>query len=174
MDYLFILHYNTDAERKRIDYAIERWGNTSTIRKLRGSTFIFSGDNVEPFIEDLYSRIHLPERSLEIYRVDKYYTEIDISVRTLIYDEKEDSETIQKFLKYLMSKINANYEYSNEGMMVYTVPSKKGRAKILIEQLNHKGGLTKISIEGYGDVVDYLADKINYEMNIFYGVGLLE
>ena len=51
--------YESDTERKRIDYAIERWKEKTDIVKPKGTTIIFKGANIDKFLDDLYSRIEI-------------------------------------------------------------------------------------------------------------------
>ncbi|HID43090.1 MAG TPA: hypothetical protein EYP30_04815, partial [Archaeoglobaceae archaeon] len=61
MGYLLILSYESDAERKRIDYAIERWRTKLRVNKPKGAVVILDGgeEELNRFIEDLFSRIEL-------------------------------------------------------------------------------------------------------------------
>ena len=52
--FLLILDYETDAERKRIDYAIERWQNKLKISKPKGTIIVIDGKQ-----EQILSLIHI-------------------------------------------------------------------------------------------------------------------
>lgn len=176
MEYLLILNYESDAERKRIDYTIERWKGKIDIKKPKGAVIILRGEESEfnRFIEDLFSRVEFepnkgPESKVEVYLLEKYRPEVEKRVQRLSYESTESSEVVRKFLDYLMAKLNASYEYSSGISKVYTAYTKKGQARIDVRI--EEGGVTRITIliEGYGEVVKFLAGKIDYEIKTFLG-----
>ncbi|MEA2014401.1 MAG: hypothetical protein U9N38_03740 [Thermodesulfobacteriota bacterium] len=169
MECLLIVDYRSDAERKRIDYAIERWGDKAEIKKPRGATILFKGSNIDEFTEDLYSRLDIEEDRVEIYGIERYSPDIEKQVKKLIYESGEESGVIEKFIIYIMNKINASYEYSTDITKCYTAYTKKGQANI--EILLKRNELTRavISVSGYGDAVDFVADRIDDEMKVFLG-----
>jgi len=176
MGYMLILSYESDAERKRIDYAIERWRTKLRINKPKGTVIILDSneEGFNKFIEDLFSRIELepdkkPESKIEIYRIEKIIPEVEKRKKMLCYEADENVETIWKFLNYLMAKINASYEYSIESAKIYTAYTKKGQAKIEIRVEKRERVKITVIIEGYGGVVDFLARKMNEEIKTFLG-----
>jgi len=67
--YMLVLDYESDAERKRIDYAIERWQNKLKISKPKGTIIIIDGrqDKIDEFVEDLCSRLEGSEKKVRIH-----------------------------------------------------------------------------------------------------------
>ena len=62
-----------------------------------------------------------------------------------------------------MAKLNVSFQYDTEYSRIYISHTKKGQARIDIRA----GNDVMIVIEGYGDVVDFLADKIDEEMRLW-------
>jgi len=180
MELLLILNYQSDAERKRIDYAIERWKNKINIKKPKGTTILVKCDerDFNKFIEDLFSRLELdpndpdksPKNKVETYLIEKYEPEIEMKTKLLKYKTYEKREVVERFLDYLMAKINAAYEYSTEFSKIYTAYTKKGQARLELRiKCNKEKTEINILIEGYGEVVKFLSDKIDYEIKTFLG-----
>lgn len=177
MEYLFIIDYGSDAERKRIDYTIERWSDKAKIKKPKGSVLLFEGPDVDEFIEDLYSRLDSDAGKVEAYGVEPYEPAVEKQSRKLVYESSEPFEAVQSFLNYLMSKLGASFEYSTENASYYTAYTKKGQAQLEIRWVGCTCGNREvernlrfvISVEGYGNVVDFIADRLDEEMNIFLG-----
>ncbi|MFO7966090.1 MAG: hypothetical protein R6U44_00630 [Archaeoglobaceae archaeon] len=176
MEHLLILNYDSDAERKRFDYATERWKNKIKIKKPRGALVILDGDDneISKFVEDIFSRIELepdenPSDKVKIYKLEEYEPEVGKKTKRLSYESKEDEKTINRFVDYLMAKLNGSYEYSTGTAKIYTVYTKKGQARL--EYNISKKELTRavISIEGYGEVVDFIAKKVDDEIGTFLG-----
>jgi len=176
MGYLLVLSYESDAERKRIDYAIERWRTKLRVNKPKGAVVILDGDeeDLSRFIEDLFSRIELdlnesPESKVEVYKIEKFSPEVEKKAKRLYYETDENVETVGRFLDYLMAKINASYEFSSGMAKIYTAYTKKGQARIEIRIERREKARITILIEGYGEVVDFLAGKMNEEIKTFLG-----
>jgi len=170
--YLLILDYETDAERKRIDYAIERWQDKLFVKKPKGAIIMVDGkkEKVEEFIEDLCARLEKSEKKLGVYEIKEFKPKIEKGIKSLEYETKENVEFVKKFLDYLMTKLNASYEYGSKIGKVYKVYTKKGQAILEIVVQNKENGCNiKINIEGYGSVVDFISDKINNEIKTFLG-----
>lgn len=197
MEYLFTIDYSSDAERKRIDYTIERWSDRAEVRKPKGAVLLFKGSesDVDEFIEDLFSRLDLEAGKVGIYRVEPYESTVEKQKRELAYESSERFEALQSFLNYLMSKFGASFEYSTENTSHYTAYTKKGQASIEIcwlgcscgeepegaefeeeeglggESLESPCSLLRfiIRVEGYGNAVDFIAERLDEEMSIFLG-----
>ena len=170
--FLLILDYETDAERKRIDYAIERWQNKLKISKPKGTIIVIDGkqDRIDEFVEDLCSRLEKSEEKVKIHRISKYAPEIEKNVKTIAYQTKEQRDFLEKFIDYLMAKLSASYEYSSKIGKVYKVYTKKGQAKLeIVLRDRGEGTDVNIAIDGYGEVVDFISAKIDNEMNTFLG-----
>ena len=54
MEYLLVVDYHSDAERKRIDATIDRWKSKKDVRKERGVAFLERDEVIEDFLQDLY------------------------------------------------------------------------------------------------------------------------
>ena len=165
-----MLDYGTDAERKRIDYAIERWQDKLKIKKPKGTILVIDGkqERIDEFVEDISARVENSEEKVKIYKIKSYTPEIEKHIRKISYQTTEQKDFIEKFVNYLMAKLSASYEYGSKIGKVYKVYTKKGQAKLDIAlQSKEEGTNITIAIDGYGDVVDFISDKIDNEMNIF-------
>jgi len=170
--YLLIVEYETDAERKRIDYTIEKWQKDLKIKKPKGTIIVAEGNKeiVNKFMEDLCARLERSEKKIEAYKIEIYNPKIEKNVKRLIYETKEDKKYVKKFMDYLMTKLSASYQYKSQIGKVYKAYTKKGQANMEVS-IKNKNDTTNITItlEGYGDVVDFLANKIDVEMQTFLG-----
>ncbi|WP_456467812.1 hypothetical protein [Archaeoglobus sp.] len=168
MPYLLIINYGSDAERKRIDYAIERWREKLKIRKPKGAIAILDGDkeDFETFFEDLLSRIELKggtEGKVEIYTIEEFEPDVEKREKVLTFSIPDKGKGwVEGVIQSLMAKINASYEFTSPTGKVYTAYTKKGQARV--EVISAKDGKLIISIEGYGKVVDFISKKIEKEM----------
>ena len=170
--FLLILDYESDAERKRIDYAIERFHKRLIISKPKGTIILIDGkqDRIDEFIEDLCSRLEESEKKVKVHKISEYEPEIEKNVKKISYKTKEKRDFIEKFIDYLMAKISASFEYNSNVGKVYKLYTKKGQANLeIIMRDESEGTDLTIAIDGYGDVVDFIKNKIDIEMSTFLG-----
>lgn len=109
--------------------------------------------------------------------MEPYELAVEKQNRKLIYESSERFESVQSFLNYLTSKLGASFEYSTYNASYYTTYTKNGQARIEIRGVGCTCGNIEeerslrfvISIKGYGEVVDFVADKVDEEMSILLG-----
>lgn len=169
MQHLIILDYRSDAERKRIDYTIEKWSAKAnlSISKPKGVVVLFEGDDFHEFLEDIYSRIESGVNPPQIYSLEESTPVVEKRERRLTFTTDQSADTVQNFINYLLAKQNAAFEYSDGTRKIYTARTRKGHVQVTIHIEREKEVRCQMSIEGYGDVVDFIAGRIEDEMNVF-------
>ncbi|WP_292460405.1 hypothetical protein [Methanothermococcus sp.] len=169
MSNLIVVDYDKDAERKRIDYLIERWSNKGNIEKIRKMAIIADIDNIDDFVEDIMSRLEgNPEEKVRIYEIKELKKTISSKKTTLNYEITDKKEVIESFLKYLMIKLGASYECSINNTKKYEVYTKKGNCSISIKlKENNEKLIINFEIEGYGESVDLIKNRIDNDMKLF-------
>ncbi|WP_148882255.1 hypothetical protein [Thermococcus aciditolerans] len=170
MPHLFIVGYENDAERKRVEYLLDKWSNRARISKVRGISFIIDASDVEGFAEELLSKLDPPtEGKVRVYRVEPedIGSKIAPNRRELEYLAGEEPIVVQKLLKYVLSKFGAYYVSSEGNISRYRAYTKKGRMEIeaSVEETG-EGTRVVIGIEGYGTAVDDLARKLEKELSL--------
>lgn len=171
MQHLLILDYRTDAERKRIDYTIEKWSAKAniTVTKPKGVVVLFEGEELAEFVEDVYSRIEDGAGPVRVYSLSKSSPEIAKKARHLEYATARSVDIVENFVNYLLAKLSAAFEFSDKHRKVYAARTRKGHVRITVTIEGGKNVRCLISVEGYGDAVDYVAGRIDDEMNVFLG-----
>lgn len=170
MPHLFIVGYKNDAERKRVEYLIDKWSNRARISKVRGISFIMEAGDVEAFAEELLSKLDPPaEGKVKMYSImpediGSRVTPKRVKVERLTY---EKPNVVQKLLKYVLSKFGAYYVSFNGNVSRYRAYTKKGRMEIeVVVEETERGTKVVIGIEGYGSAVDDLAKKLEKELSL--------
>ncbi len=166
MEYIVLVSYESDAERKRIDYLVEKWN----LRKLKGIVIHVDAENPQEFFEELFSRLEgNVDEKVEVYEVKRVKKKVETKKKRLEFTIKEEKKIVERFIDYLLSKMNASYVCSDALAKVYSVYTRKGKSDVKVE-IRGNGKTTVIfEIEGYGDVVDFLAEKIKSELRLFAG-----
>lgn len=170
MNYIVLVAYENDAERKRIDYLLDKWSTKAKIKKLKSMAFFIDTDETQEFLEELFSKLEgRIDEKVKIYQAKEVEKKVEKRRHILQYRIKEEKKVVEKFVGYLLSKMNANYTYSDAMAKVYNVYTRKGGGTIRVI-LQGNGEMTVVfEIEGYGDVVDFLAEKMDDELKLFAG-----
>ena len=170
MGYIVFVTYDTDAERKRIDYLLDKWSSQAIVKKPRGTVFYIEADNMQEFLEELFSKLEgNAEKKVEVYFAKKVENRVEANKRTLEYTINEEKKVVERFIDYLLSKMNAGSSHSENEAKVYSVYTRKGRATIRATIDGNSRTRVVIEIEGYGDAVDFLAERIDEELKLFAG-----
>jgi len=171
MQHLIILDYGTDAERKRIDYTIEKWGAKADVSviKPKGVVVLFEGAGLPEFVEDVYSRMESGASPPKIYSLEESSPAIAKKVKRLDFSTGRSADTVENFVNYLLAKQSAAFEYADGKRKVYAARTRKGAVRIVVTIETHKAVRCLIAVEGYGDAVDYVAGRIEEEMKVFLG-----
>ncbi|WP_297435443.1 hypothetical protein [Thermococcus sp.] len=170
MPHLFIVGYENDAERKRVEYLLDKWSNRARISKVRGISFIIDSSDVEGFAEELLSKLDPPtEEKVRVYRVEPedIGSRVSPTRREIEHLTREEPVVVRKLLKYVLSKFGAYYVSSEGNVSRYRAYTKKGRmeVEVLVEERDN-GTAVVIAIEGYGTAVEDMARKLERELSI--------
>lgn len=171
MQHLLILEYQTDAERKRIDYTIEKWSSKPSVllTKPRGVVVLYEGDNLDEFLEDVYSRIDAASGPPRIYSLEESHTAVRKKIKRLDFSTTRSADTVENFVNYLLAKQSALFEFSDGIQKVYSARTRKGQVRLVVTIEAGTPVHCRITVEGYGEVVDFVAGRIDEEMNVFLG-----
>jgi len=162
-----MVDYQSDAERKRIDYAIERWKDRGVLHKPKGTVIYYSGDEVDEFLDDIYSRLGAGKEGVHVFAGDPYSPSIAEQTKHLEYSTKMEKEVVGKFLNYIMNKLGASFDGNQGEIKCYTAYTKKGQVGIDISMDERDSTDILIVIRGYGDVVNFIAERIDKELKVF-------
>jgi len=168
--YLITAKYTSDSDRKRIEYALEKWKERMKITKPEGIVAIVNGGDVEELIEELYSRTE--KDNITLYHIEKAHLEVAEAEKEIKLKIGEKMETAEKLLDFIMAKQKAilKLELAEPREKVYEVYTKKGKAEISV---GLHGGETSVNlhlrITGYGEAVDFLYRKLAEELKLLEG-----
>ena len=169
MQHLLILDYKNDAERKRIDYTIEKWSAKAnvTVTKPKGVVVLFEGDTLSRFVEDVCSRRDAASELPKIYALNECVPFVVEKTQQLEFSTAKSADIVENFVNYLLAKQSAAFEFSDGSKKVYAARTRKGLARIVVDIEPGKNTRCRITVEGYGEVVDFVAGKIDDEMKVF-------
>lgn len=168
--YLITAKYGSDSERKRIEYALEKWRAKMDITKPEGIVAIVVSDDIEELVEELYSRTE--SKNVVLYHIEKARLDVTEGEKKLRAKINEKRETVEKLLDFIMARQKAilKIELTEPREKVYEVYTKKGKAEITTRlQGNDNSVDLLIRITGYGDALELLHRKLADELKILEG-----
>ncbi|WP_010476909.1 hypothetical protein [Thermococcus zilligii] len=170
MGYIIFVSYETDAERKRIDYLLDKWSSRAVIKKPRGTVVYIEADSLTEFLEELFSRLEgdIGEK-IEVYEARPLKKAVESKKRVLEYTLPEEKKVVERFIEYLLSKLNASPTGSDPIAKSFSVYTRKGRATIKVITRGDGSSQVVFEIEGFGEAVDFLAERIDEELKLFAG-----
>jgi len=164
---LITAKYSDDPERKRIEYVLEKWRGKLGITRPQGIIAIIAGDEIGELVEELYSRTS--RDNVSIYRVEKTTVDIEKGKQEIRLKLDEKKETVAKLVGFLMAKQKAilKRETTDPFERTYGLTTKKGKAEISVTLKEETGDRIdlRMRITGYGEVVDFLYNKLSDELD---------
>jgi hypothetical protein len=172
MEYLLVVDYHSDAERKRIDATIDRWKSKKDVHKERGVAILVRDEVIEDFLQDLYARLERGSEDVRIYSAEESVPDIREATKTLYYETSLDKDALKQFLRYVLNKLNSSYEGVRNGVESYTAYTRKGQATVGLLWSGDAGAThLNVTVSGFGDVVSLVAGRIDEELQVFLGSG---
>lgn len=158
--FLFVVKYESDAERKRVEYLFDNAdGDVST---LDGLTRIASDVNQQELYEQLVSKV--PEEQVSAYRLAPL--EVQTEPETAVVEQAVSAapDVVESFVEYIFSKKKAVLQ--SPARNEYEVYTKKGRADVSYDlQETETGTMVRVRIEGYPPAPDFLAEFFSTELS---------
>ncbi len=103
-EYLFVVDYEDDAERKRIEYLFNNWDD-GEIAKPSGLVRVGQSVSHDELYQDLVAKV--PEEQVQSYRLEP--VETDVAPETLTVEQSIDApaDAVETFVEYIFSKRKA-------------------------------------------------------------------
>ena len=156
--FLFVVEYDSDAERKRVEYLFEN--ADGEVQTLEGLARLATGVDHEAIYEQLVSKV--PDEQVQAYRLEP----VDVSAepeRTVAEETVSATpETVEPFVEYMLSKKKAVLQSSARNE--YEVYTKKGRAEISYDLNGDDETSVRIEIEGHPPAPSFLAEFFETEL----------
>jgi len=158
-EFLFVVDYDSDAERKRAEYLFDNAeGEVST---LSGLSRIAEGVDIEEMYEQLVSKV--PEEQVRAYRLEPVDVSAEPEQVAVTQQVTAPADTVEPFVEYMLSKKKAVLQSAARNE--YEIYTKKGRADITYTLEEATGETTvEIRIEGYPPAPEFLAEYFEREL----------
>ena len=168
--YLITAKYTSDSERKRIEYALEKWKDRMKIVKPEGIVAIVNDGDIKELITELLSRTE--RDNVALYRIEEAHIDVAEGEKEIRLKLNENRETAEKLFDFIMARQKAilKLELSEPRQKIYEVVTRKGKAEI---SMSLRGGVAGVDvafrITGYGEAVAFIHDKLAEELKLLEG-----
>jgi hypothetical protein len=158
--YLFVVQYDDDAERKRVEYLFNNWED-GTVDKPDGLVRVASEVDYDNFYEAVVSKV--PAANVESYRLEDIDRGVEPDTTVVRSEIGADVNAVEPFIEYILSKKKAVLQ--SPARNEYEVYTKKGRADVTY-QLSETDDATTVTIRisGYSEAPTFLAKFFETEL----------
>lgn len=158
--YLYIVDYDEDAERKRVEYLFNNW-DEGDIRRPTGLVRVAENVSNDELLEQLVGKV--PETQVEVYQLGDVDTSVEPEQTVVKQQIEASSDAVETFLEYILSKKKAVLQSAAQNE--YEVYTKKGRTEITYSVTETEGMVSaRVSINGYPPAPAFLAEFFETEL----------
>ena len=162
-EHLFVVDYEEDTERKRVEYLLNNW-EEGEITRPEGIFRLTSGVDHDDLYEQLLTKV--PEERITSYELNQSEPTVDKQIKRIERTINAPVDTVESFLDYVFSKRKGVVQSAEHNE--YEIVTKKGRADVRYT-LSADNGITttRIIIEGYEPTPSFLSEFFEQELDEF-------
>jgi hypothetical protein len=163
--YLFVVSYEDDAERKRVEYLFNNWDD-GEMTKPAGLVRVGTDVDHDALYERLVSKV--PADQVESFQLQSVDPDVAKERHSVEESVDADADAVESFVEYMLSKKKAVLQSAARNE--YEVYTKKGRATVTY-RLDETGETTAVTVtvEGYPPAPSFLADFFETELADYAG-----
>jgi hypothetical protein len=163
--HLFVVSYEDDAERKRVEYLFNNWDD-GDVEKPAGLVRVGTDVDHDALYERLVNKV--PSDQVQSYRLEPVEPDVSTDRRTVEQSVNADGDAVESFVEYMLSKKKAVLQSGSRNE--YEVYTKKGRADVSYRLGDQDGTTTvTVTIEGYPPAPSFLAEFFETELADYAG-----
>ncbi|MEB3845049.1 MAG: hypothetical protein LRS48_05140 [Desulfurococcales archaeon] len=166
---MIIVPYESDAERKRLEYVLEKYNRRLRLKKPRGAVIIASGNENDELklLDELIAR--LGSEKVVAYRITGPVEKDPESVHVSFTLPIPPAEAWGA-LTAVMSRMRGALVSRTGSVRVYSLTTRGARATVKVSLSGHGEGSRGVAVfEGYGGRLSRLAEKFCGEVRVLGG-----
>ena len=158
--YLYAVEYESDAERKRVEYLFNNWAD-GTVDQPDGLVRVTEGAAHEELYEQLLNKV--PAERVSAYELKPADTDVEPKTVRVSQTVAAPVEAVESFVQYMFSKKKAGLQSAKHNE--YEVYTKKGRATVSYTLTESGSDVTvEISVVGHDPAPTFLGDFFETEL----------
>lgn len=162
-EYLFVVDYQEETERKRVEYLFNNW-DEGDIARPEGVTRVAAGVDHRELYRQLLNKV--PEDQVDAYRLSSVDADVSPETVTIERTVTAPRAPVESFLEYVLSKRKAVLQ--SDARNEYKLYSKKGRAEVRYTlDSDGTGTSVRLRITGYQPAPSFLGDFFAEELDEF-------
>lgn len=172
---LYIVKFDDEAERKRVDSAIDSWSGGEGGRP-SGAIRVAEGENHDELLDILTARV--PVDHIECYHMDEVEVDDPTVIETIERTLSDGKESVDSMVNFIVSNhrgkmtdprgtLELQPTASNmENVPIYRIGNKKGTVRLgyRVEGLDD-GCRVFIGLKGHHIPVDYVKEEISKDLD---------
>lgn len=172
---LYIVNFDDEAERKRVDSAIESWSGGDGGRP-SGAIRVAEGENHDELLDILTARV--PVDHIECYKMAQVEVDDPTVVETIERELSDSKESVDSMVNFIISNHRGNMtdprgtlelepEAENlEDVPIYRIGNKKGTVKVSYTVEDTADGCRVfMGLKGHHIPVEYVKDEITKDLD---------
>ena len=166
--YYIEVRYQNEAERKRLEYLLVKWGKK--VNRPSGYAFKVDDSAYKDLIDEVENKFPLDDVS--VFHINPVKVEAPHYLQTISYNMSKPIVEVRPFVGYLLSKRRAVLSRKAGNMEIYGVYMRKGRSEIHVSFSSEQKLKVTIEFEGAKEAVQQLADEFNRELRAYGGESI--
>ncbi len=164
--YLLIVRYGDDAERKRLEYILERFRERIRAVKPSGAVWIIDGSprDVEVFMEELLARV--PRDRVELYKLEEPDLRVEERKSRIEVETGMSEGEALGAVGLVIARLRGALLSEIGGVREYVLRPRGGYARVRVKVLpRSEGSVVRIDVSGYGSgfyrIINNLLDELS-------------
>ena len=158
--YLYAVEYESDAERKRVEYLFNNWAD-GTVDRPEGLVRVAEGIAHDELYEQLLTKV--PAERVSAYELEPADTDVEPETVRVSQTVAAPVEAVESFVQYMFSKKKAGLQSAKHNE--YEVYTKKGRATVSYTLTDSGSDVSvEISVVGHDPASTFLGDFFETEL----------
>ena len=167
--YLIEIHYDDEAERRRIEYLIKKY--KGGVEKLNGIALYVKDDGIiEDFLIEMRSK--LIEENISVYKLEEAEVSADPERVDLRMEFSQKPHTVNAFLGYFIEKRQGELMKQLPGYhRWYRILTRKGKVDLEVEVKGDTDTRLRVVIEGYEPALSIVRNELEKDLHHFKAGG---
>ena len=164
--YLLVVRYGSEAERKRLEYLLDKWKGSLRVEKPSGAVLFIDtkAEDMLKFMEELYSKI--PREKISVYQLKEPEFHLEPLMLEGVVRTHMIVEEAWGAVNLVFARLKGALLSETSGERIYSVSSRKGVCNVRISVVpGSNGSILRFTVEGYGEAVIHVYNKLVHELS---------
>jgi len=162
--YQIIVEYQSDAERKRIEYIFSKYGGK--IHRPKGYVVNVENDIYEEVLHALLAK-HSPGK-VTSYKLEAQDFDFPLIQRTMVYTFNKTISDVSSFLSYLISR-RRGVLIDSSVYDLYEIYTRKGRVELRTRVESNEKSTLNLTLNGTLESVEFVRSEFEEELQTYGG-----